>query len=1048
MPPSTPAAAKSTSDGAQPPAAPARPLPTGLPPSGPPRTPWKRIIVTFASVIGLYWVYAFAAVPVIEPTVTHRMESDATKADLDAARNAPEKQRQYLSHWFKEGDWELVSPKVIESPRGMLLFQEYETLKDGRLRIHPVTMIQVPEGQMPSEEERYRRAVVLQAPEGAILQFNSPVDLKQAKVGTLTGGSLVGPITIRSDQRELGPQDDLWIATRDVDLVGDRVISKSDVEFRMGPNAGRGTELEMHLAPAANGKPNPNAPNFGGIHSFELKKHVRMSLQPGQADMFPGMAAGTKLSAAAAQVATGPLAPPPPKPKESLPVEIQCDGVFRFDANPYKATFNEQVDVKRANTSGPYDQMTCKVLVVHFEPAAQAPATAAAAAPVAEPRKGTIPKLEPARIEATGNPVIIRSPSRRVQARGQKLDYNIKQNSGSLTGPGWFKGGVPDGEMTRPLEASWAQKLSFGPDGDTQRLAVEGAAHVEVTGMGELNAAGIYLYLMEQPDPTPQAPGRKKLVPVRLQATSSNAEQTAAVQKRGKKSLPGVHIKSPQLSGDVYLLQAWFKQPTVAEAAAAAPPPIAAGPTGPLAPRPAMTPSVYGAHARSAPNGPQPPPAAAAPPPQHFHVEGQLLQLEAIMGAQPQVSRVHIEGGVVLTETRVAEAGARPLIVRGDRLDVEETTPEQGKVWVAGQPAHVEAREISLNGIEIELDRGENVAQVHGAGQMTIAVMADLSGKSMETPQALELNWLGGMEFDGQEATFRDHVVGRLEDQRISSDTMRAFFDQRIVFTQPAPQTQPKISRVLCQGNVFLERRTLATETGQVATLERMKTESLSVEPITGNLAAAGPGWVRSVRVDDGHGFALPGAPGAAPPPRGDAPLPGEPPKEKGLGFLGIHFEGSLTGNQRHQTMQFQDRVRCAYGPVKDWDTVLDPDEPDKLGANGAAMQCDGLQVVQAPAMPGRDASFQLDAAGNVRVEGQMYSARSESLTFDQEKDLLILKGNMRTAASLSRQERIGGPATQVMASRIMFWPKTNRTSLDGVQQLNAENPGTRGGRR
>jgi len=1045
MPPSTPAAAETDSDGAAPAPAAARPPKAGQLPSGPPRTPWKRIIVAFASVIGLYWVYAIAAVPVIEPTVTHRIDSDTSEADLVAARKAPEKQRKILAHWFKAGDWELVSPKVIESPRGMLLFQDYETLKDGRLRVHPVTMLSIPEGPPSTEEERYHRAVILQAPEGAILQFNSPVDLKQAKVGTLTGGSLVGPITIRSDQREPGPHDDLWIATRDVDLIGDRVISKNKVEFRMGPNAGRGTELEMRLAPATSGKPSPNAPNFGGIHSFELKKDVHLSLQPGQADMFPGLAAGSKLSAAPAQPPTGPKQP---KPNDSLPVEIQCDGVFRFDSNPYKATFNDHVDVKRANTSGPYDQLTCKVLVVHFDPVAPPTVAGAKVAPPVEQRKG-MPKLEPARIEASGNPVIIRSPSRRVQARGQKLDYNIKQNSGSLTGPGWFKGGVPDGEVTRPLEATWAQVLAFGPDGDTQRLAIEGAAHVEVVGMGQLDAAGIYLYLMEQPDPAPQAAGRKRLVPVRMQATSSNAAQTAAAQQSGKKSLPGVHIKSPQLSGDVYLLQAWFNQPTAEDIAAAVPPTLAQGPTGPLPPRVAAPPSVYGPAPRPAPTGPPAPPVAAAPPTQHFHVEGQLLQLEAMMGTRPQVSKVHIEGGVVLTESRVADPAIRPLIVRGDRLDVIQTTPEQGKVWVTGRPAHVEARELSLNGAEIELDRGENLALVKGQGQMTIAVPTDLSGKALAKPQVLELNWLGSMDFNGTEAIFRDHVVGRLEDQRLSSDKMRAFFDRPILFSQPAPQTQPKISRVLCEGNVFLERRTLSVETGQVATLERMKTESLSVEPITGNLAASGPGWVRSVHVENGHGFALPGAPGAAagPPPRADGLRPDEPPKEKGLGFLGIHFEGGLTGNQQRQTMNFQDRVRCAYGPVKDWDTVLEPDEPDRLGPSGVALNCDGLQVVQASAMPGRDASFLLDAAGNVRVEGQTYSARSESLTFDQEKDLLILKGNMRTAATLSRQERIGGQESRVMASRIMFWPKTNRTSLDGVQQLNAENPGV-GGRR
>ncbi|HEY2841108.1 MAG TPA: hypothetical protein VGJ26_18275, partial [Pirellulales bacterium] len=796
-----------------------------------------------------------------------------------------------------------------------------------------------------------------------------------------------------------------------------------------------------------------------------------------QADMFPGMAAGSKLSAAPPPANAATKGPGPSKPNESLPVDIQCDGLFRFEADPYKATFHDQVDVKRANPSGPYDQMTCKVLIVHFDPAAPsapgAPAAsdaAAGAAPVvavapspggppAEPRKGGFPKLEPARIEATGNPVIIRSPSRRVQARGQKLDYNIKQNSGSLTGPGWFKGGVPDGEVTRPLEATWKQMLSFGPDADLQRLAIEGTAHVEVVGMGQLDAAGIYLYLKEVVDPSPQAGGKKELVPVRMQAISSNAAQTAAARQAGKRSLPGVHIRSPQLSGDVHHLQAWFTQAVAAEVplvAGAAPLANSRGPTGPLAPPPV---SVYAPNARGAASGPRAAPQPEGPPPQHYHIEGQLLQLEARVGRQAQVSRVHVEGRVCLTETRGADPGARPLIVRGDRLDVDESVPEHGKVWVAGQPAHVEARELSLNGNEIELDRGENLAFVHGAGQMTIAVPADLSGKPMEKPQPLELTWLGSMVFDGKEATFRDHVVGRLEDQRLSSDVLHAYFDRPILFTQPAPQAQPKISRVLCQGNVFLERRTLAAATGQVETLERMKTEVLSVEPITGNLAASGPGWVRSVRVDNGHGVALPGAhsapppgAGAALPPRPDTLRPDQlhPPgtaQEKGLAFLGIHFEGRLTGNQQRHTMNFQDRVRCAYGPATSWDTVLDPDDPDKLGPTGVALLCDALQIVQAPAMPAHEASFQLDAAGNVRVEGQTYSARSETMTFDQEKDLLILKGNMRTPATLSRQEQIGGNSSNVLANRIMFWPKTNRTSLDGVQQLNANNTGPTGGR-
>ena len=98
---------------------------------------------------------------------------------------------------------------MIESPRGKLLLHEYETLADGRLKIKPCTMIFLHEGEAENEADRNRRAVILQAPEGAILRFDTPVDLRQSKMGKLIGANMMGPITIRSDQRLPGPQDDL-----------------------------------------------------------------------------------------------------------------------------------------------------------------------------------------------------------------------------------------------------------------------------------------------------------------------------------------------------------------------------------------------------------------------------------------------------------------------------------------------------------------------------------------------------------------------------------------------------------------------------------------------------------------------------------------------------------------------------------------------------------------------------------------------------------------------------------------------------------------------
>ena len=96
----------------------------------------------------------------------------------------------------------------------------------------------------------------------------------------------------------------------------------------------------------------------------------------------------------------------------------------------YTAIFHKKVDVLRVNADGPSDQLTCEVLAVFFEPVQSARRSRRAAS-------GAFGgKLEPSRIEAEGEPVVIRSPSRGVQARGTRLEYDLKKNAGNLRGPG------------------------------------------------------------------------------------------------------------------------------------------------------------------------------------------------------------------------------------------------------------------------------------------------------------------------------------------------------------------------------------------------------------------------------------------------------------------------------------------------------------------------------------------------------------------------------------------------------------------------------------
>ena len=104
--------------------------------------------------------------------------------------------------------------------RVKLLMKGYQRLDEGkRVEIRPCTMIFTPDQPTASPEEHWRRSIVLEAPEGAILEFDQPFELGRAKVGELEKGRLNGRIRIRSGGKSPGPEDDLEVIAHDVDLM-------------------------------------------------------------------------------------------------------------------------------------------------------------------------------------------------------------------------------------------------------------------------------------------------------------------------------------------------------------------------------------------------------------------------------------------------------------------------------------------------------------------------------------------------------------------------------------------------------------------------------------------------------------------------------------------------------------------------------------------------------------------------------------------------------------------------------------------------------------
>lgn len=891
------------------------------------------------------------AVPLIEPTAVAIIIDPVQQKAIDDARNRPAEQLDEFAWCFKTGDWELDTPLVLESPDGKLLMKKYTVLPDGRVELKPCTMIFLSRSADLPEEERRRRAMILRAPQGAILEFDTPFDLRQARIGKLVGGQLLGEVTIHSDQRSPGPEDDLFIATRDVKLTETEITTPERVDFRLGPNFGRGRDLIVHLRPKNAPKPDlATSVNFGGMTSLELLHDVNMHLQSDGGDIFPGSKRSKPKDNAAVQNSAVKTAPTKPQP----PVEVKCDGKFRFDAERYVAVFHRNVDVLRLNPMGPSDQLTCEILSLFFEATPAAPADAAKTASQSNSSKKTpsSAKLEPARIEARGNPVVVRAPSNGVQARGQELDYNIKTGVGNLrdgkdvyflqgrneiharelifqpgqnsrlgqfkaSGPGWFKGTVPNESRDRqaapaqpnqtaatqtaekPLEARWTRHLHFRPHEQNQLLSIEGAAHVQSAATGAIDADQIHLWLLEppagsQPENSTKTGGPGGLQPDRLLA------------------LGHVRIDSPQLTGRVERLETWFEQLSPAVAARPKqenpraelpvdrlPPPHLAGPIlspprGPQLPIPrprvpqnpamAQGPNAaapFPSTAAQAPaqilvtSGTQPAHQAAAPlglpglanaagggaeaPRSRYHVDGELLRAQITRrGETSELSELVVQRKVRFIETKTENPDELPLKLTGDQLHLIQPQPNAALVTITGDLAHVEARGMTMDGGTIRLDQGKNRLWIDGKGVMTLPVNRNLEGQPVATGGRLEVSWQGRMDFNGVLAVFERGVVARHERDLLRTEVLEVTLDRQVHFEAGVNGQRPEVQHLACRGGAYLESHKV-DKLGKPLSIDKLQTKDLDVDQQSGSIKGQGPGWLSSVRWSDGQTIGPPG---------------------------------------------------------------------------------------------------------------------------------------------------------------------------------------------
>jgi len=1005
-----------------------------------------RTLRVFLVVLAAAGFHRLAIVPLVEPRVRDSGGTlEMSPEEAAAIRARADRRLAALGDIFPPGSWEREDPIMLESRQMRLLFKQYQALPDGRVNLVPCTLVVLPDRNRLEAEQGAGRTIVLRVPQGAVLEFDEPLDLRQGRLSRLIGGSLRGQVTIRGTPTAPGVEDDIEIVTRDVELEDFEVRSAEAVQFRYGRSSGSGRALVARLLPRTGGS--SQGPAIGGVDSIRLDRDVRMRLEgmsggllPGQRDPVP---------------ASGPTGG-----ADAVPVTVQCRGSLCLNVSANVITFEDQVDVERTTPAGSTDQITCDLLAIML---ARQDAGADGA-----PGKTA---LRPVEIQAKGAPVVARSSGAGLEARAARLGYEIATRRilldgeqpvsliargtemesrsidytpgptsapGSLmaVGPGWLRTRSPG---SPPVEARWQKWLRMRPDGDGHVASIAGDAEVAVESQGRLSGAEMHLWLDLVQRQSPESPAQSP-------ADGASAGPDLSGVKPSRLLARGmVEIEAEQLTARTDRMEVWFR-PQEAVAATrtdgrAAPPPAAGGAAtqqprrqaGPTSGRMAATAALIRGLIVMADKG-----GELA----EMSLEGQVQVVEEVRGQPAADPRPDTAGGLR------SDAG---LEIHGDQMQLARPTRFDARAIVSGRPAQVRGRGLDLQGPLIDFDRGRNRLTVDGAGRLQVPVAAGMGGfesfgftgssappAAAVTPGSLDVHWQGRMDFDGLTARFVDNVVTASGGTTVRAGSLDVIFNRPLDFAmgQPLPAARPDVARIACGSGVRIDSQAASQDGARSA--EQLFVRDLIIDRTTGDVVGTGPGRLTSTRFGQAPGMSMPSTQGPA-----STPAPAAPPRPDELTYLGVDFQRGMRGNINRRVMEFHQRVQAIWGPVTRWGESLDPHAAGGLPPRAVTISSDVLGVGQAAPAPGqRRSTIELAAGGNVLVEGDSFTARSARLTWSEAKDLLVFEGDGRSDAQLYRQAKVGAATSSASAGKILYWRALNRVDVDDARFLDLDQLG------
>ncbi len=999
--------------------------------------------IAFAVTAVAYQAYVLAVAPFVEPAWRVEQAMQVTEAELVVtSAEALHRYRDLLKAYFPPTHWCFAEPpKALDNGQALIIFNNEEKSASGQMKIPQCAVIFFPTAR-PATGEPPRDAIIMESTKGALLQMEAAG--AGLGFGKIQHGTLEGAVTIRSDMREPGPQDDLLLQTEQLNINEDGIHTLSAVDMRLGAHQGFGRELEIRFMKTEGSSSLGIGGIYGKFEELTIKHDVAVKVAPRKLSFFGEPSPSAK-------AAEGTPAPP---------IHITSVGPFRVDFANEVASFVDQVEVRQTYPDGKRDDLQAAELKLFFTRTSKWNAGDDGVAPTGAGTESMA--FEPASIEALGAPVVLTAQSHDAAAQGGRLwielgpqrltleggdevvlkhqgaeihapmvQYQMPSKEsgqkvgamGARGGAGWMRAIVDPQQPSQVLEVRWTDAMNLVRQGGKPVLVLDGRPRVSLAGTGTMWADRLDIFLRE----TETAP-----------SSSGGSPLAGSVVPELIKAMGRVAIESPQLNGKVNQLEVKFDHANQAGAASGAS-------SGQVAATPIST-----GGANAAPSNPGNPLSLLGGPDgtsngKAYNIEGVSLNLDvAMQGKTGSVRGISVDGNVVFKEATATLPGVPPMQILAEHLNVTAADTPNAQIEIRGaggenglpqQIAELTAHGAKLRVPAIALQRGTSEAAVNAAGEVELLVDRDMAGNPLAQPQPVTITWLDSMQLHGRELTFLgdvrvQHESGWLRTRRLVVRTVEPInFD--------GGSQNPQIEQIECWEGVLSEFD--QRDVTGVTSHQQLEMQSLQVNQITGEIRGNGPGKIDSIHPAKGAGafIAVPGGEPAAP------AAPRLMNEEVKLRHLHVDFVRGVGGNLHSKTVQVIGNVEAVYGPVDSWDQRLAMSPGSDPGPDTIWVTCDELGVTQSPMALVNGANtrqVELNAVGRVVIEGQdkagkMFNATGGSATYDQSKGLFILEGSDTAPATIRQQNYLGAPMSPQSAKRLEYNQNTGVINVQGLHQ-------------